>query len=95
MVFRARDVLVRQRTQCINALRGATNRVWLGRSQGHGTCRDADDQIEDPNCSFAGKPPRAIFRVMVSSLTSLEESVAVLDSEISRRSKEDPVARLD
>jgi transposase len=36
---------------------------------------------------------RAIFRVVVATLTSLEENIAVLDAEITRRSKEDPVAR--
>lgn len=29
-VFRVRDLLVRQRTQLINALRGPTRRVWAG-----------------------------------------------------------------
>ena len=92
VVFRARDVLVRQRTQCINALRGhLTEYGWVvPKGTAHGATLIG--QIEDPNCSLP-ESARAIFRVLVTSLTSLDESIAVLDSEISRRSKEDSVAR--
>jgi len=92
VVFRARDVLVRQRTQCINALRGhLTEYGWVvPKGTAHGATLIG--QIEDPNCSLP-ESARAIFRVLVTSLTSLDESIAVLDSEVSRRSKEDSVAR--
>jgi transposase len=50
------------------------------------------DHIEDRNCHLP-EDARAIFRVLVATLTSLEENIAVLDAEITRRSKEDPVAR--
>jgi len=92
VVFRARDVLVRQRTQCINALRGHLTEYGWVVPKGTAHVATLIGQIEDPNCSLP-ESARAIFRVLVTSLTSLEESIAVLDSEISRRSKEDPVAR--
>jgi len=92
MVFRARDVLVRQRTQCINALRGHLTEYGWVVPKGTAHVATLIGQIEDPNCSLP-ESARAIFRVLVTSLTSLEESIAVLDREISRRSKEDAVAR--
>ena len=92
LVFRARDVLVRQRTQCINALRGHLTEYGWVVPKGTAHVATLIDQIEDTNCSLP-ESARAIFRVLVTSLTSLEESIAVLDSEISRRSKEEPVAR--
>jgi transposase len=38
IVFRARDLLVRQRTQCVNALRGHLMEYRLRLSQGHYPC---------------------------------------------------------
>ena len=38
VVFRARDLLVHQRTQCINALRGHLCRIRLRLSEGHYAC---------------------------------------------------------
>jgi transposase len=35
IVFRARDLLVRQRTQCVNALRGRPDGIRLRLSEGH------------------------------------------------------------
>ena len=92
VVFRARDVLVRQRTQCINALRGHLTEYGYIVSKGATHVPALIDQIEDPNCQLP-ESARAIFRVLVATLTSLEENISVLDAEITRRSKEDSVAR--
>jgi transposase len=92
VVFRARDVLVRQRTQCINALRGHLTEYGYIVSKGATHVPALIDQIEDPNCQLP-ESARAIFRVLVATLTSLQENISVLDAEITRRSKEDPVAR--
>lgn len=48
--------------------------------------------IEDPDSGLPGGA-RSILTVLVSSLRSLEESIAELDAEISRRAKDDAVAR--
>jgi transposase len=77
VVFRARDVLVRQRTQCINALRGHLTEYGWVVAKGATHVPTLIDQIE----------------VLIATLKSLEENIAVLDAEIGRRSKEDPVAR--
>ena len=92
VVFRARDVLVRQRTQCINALRG--HLTEYGRIVPKGTTHMTTliAQIEDPNCDLP-ESALAVFKVLIMSLQALEENIAILDTEISRRSKEDQVAR--
>ena len=92
VVFRARDVLVRQRTQCINALRGHLTEYGYVVAKGATHVPTLIDQIEDPNCQLPDDA-RVIFKVLIATLTSLEEHIAVLDAEISRRSKKDPVAR--
>ncbi len=92
VVFRVRDVLVRQRTQCINALRG--HLTEYGRIVPKGTTHMTTliAQIEDPNCDLP-ESALAVFKVLIMSLQALEENIAILDTEISRRSKEDQVAR--
>ena len=92
MVFRARDVLVRQRTQHINALRGHLTEYGWVVPKGTAHVATLISQVEDPDCSLP-ESARAIFKVLITSLAALEESIAVLDVEIGRRSKEDPVAR--
>ncbi len=92
VVFRARDVLVRQRTQCINALRGHLTEYGWVVPKGTAHVATLIGQIEDPNCSLP-ESARSIFKVLITTLASLDENIAVLDAEISRRSKEDPVAR--
>jgi transposase len=92
VVFRARDVLVRQRTQCINVLRGHLTEYGYVVSKGATHVSTLIDQIEDPNCQLP-ESARAVLKVLTATLTSLEENIAVLDAEITRRSKEDLVAR--
>jgi transposase len=92
VVFRARDVLVRQRTQCINALRGHLTEYGWVVAKGTTHVATLIDQIEDPNCQLP-ESARSVFRVLITTLTALEENIAILDVEISRRSKEDAVAR--
>jgi hypothetical protein len=50
------------------------------------------NQIEDPNCHVP-ESTRSIFKVPIATLQSLKENTAVLEVEITRRSKQDPVAR--
>jgi transposase len=92
VVFRARDVLVRQRTQCINALRGHLTEYGWVVPKGTSHMATLIDQIEDPNCSLP-KSACAVLAVLATTLKSLEENIAILDAEISRRSREDAIAR--
>jgi transposase len=92
VVFRARDVLVRQRTQCINALRGHLTEYGWVVPKGATHVPILIEQIEDPNCQLP-ENARTSLKVLIASLKSLDENIGVLDREIGRRSKADPVAR--
>src|SRR5215203_1569733 len=92
VVFRTRDLLVRQRTQTINALRGHLTEFGVIAAKGpvHTSRRIAAQ--EDP-ASDLPQAARAILAVLVEELRSLDERVAVLDREIARHAKENSVAR--
>ena len=92
VVFRARDLLVRQRTQCINALRGHLAEYGYVFPQGITHADAVIAHIEDP-ASSVPDGARAILAVLVGTFRALEAQVQVLDAEITRRAKADPVAR--
>jgi transposase len=92
VVFRARDLLVRQRTQCINALRGHLSEYGYTISQGITHAHAVFAHVEDPNTSLP-ESARMVLTVLVSTYTALQEQIQVLDAEITRRAKADPVAR--
>jgi len=84
VVFRARDLLVRQRTQCINALRGHLSKYGHVVPQGITHADAVIAHIEDLN-SFVPESARAILAVLVGTFQALEAQVQVLDAEITRR----------
>src|SRR6202795_3352921 len=92
IVFRARDLLVRQRTQCVNALRGHLLEYGYVFPQGISHVADVVAAIEDPQ-SCLPESMRTILQLLVDTFTALEAQIAVLDTEINRRSKADPTAR--
>ncbi len=92
VVFRARDLLVRQRTQCINALRGHLSEYGYVFPQGITHAGRLIAHVEDPNTALP-ESARSVLTVLVGTLTALEAQVQVLDIEITRRAKADPVAR--
>ena len=91
-VFRARDLLVRQRTQLINALRGLlAEHGWIApKGLFHASTMFA--RIEDPSCSLPSSA-REVFIVMVESVRALDERIRLLDREIARRAREDETAK--
>src|SRR3978361_171605 len=90
--FRNRDLLVRQRTQAINALRGHLAEFGVIAAKGpvH-TCK-LIAALEDP-ASDLPQAARGILAVLVEQLRSLDERIAVLDREIARHATENSVAR--
>src|ERR1700712_5724881 len=92
VVFRTRDLLVRQRTQTINALRGHLAEFGVIAAKGpvH-TCK-LIAALEDP-ASDLPQAARGILAVLVEELRSLDERIAVLDREIARHATENAVAR--
>jgi transposase len=92
IVFRVRDLLVRQRTQCVNALRGHLFEHGYAFAQGIGHVTALAALVEDAQSSL---PPgvRPVLQLLVDTFTALEGQIAELDAEISRRSRTDPTAR--
>ena len=92
VVFRARDLLVQQRTQTINALRGHLAEYGLVVSKGPSHIAKLIAQVEDPQSSLP-QAARLALSVLVETLRSLEHSIKRLDVEIARRAREDGTAR--
>jgi transposase len=92
VVFRARDLLVRQRTQCSNAIRGHLAEYGWVAPKGVCYVERLIERIEDPTSDLP-EAARITLKVLVQTLRGLDEQIAVLDSEIGRRAKEEPVAR--
>ena len=92
IVFRARDLLVRQRTQCVNALRGHLLEFGYVFPQGISHVATLVGLVEDPQSSVP-ESARIILKLLVDTFTALDGQIAALDSEINRRSKADPTAR--
>lgn len=91
-VFRARDLLVRQRTQTINALRGLLAEYGWIAPKGLFHVSGMMARIEDPACDL---PPsaRSVFLVMIDTIREQDRRVRELDREIARRAREDADAR--
>lgn len=91
MVFRARDLLVRQRTQISNALRGhMTEYGWIA-PKGLAHLEKLRALLSDRSAVPEGV--RSVCMVLLDTLTMLDRQIALLDKEIVRRSREDAVAR--
>ena len=91
-VFRVRELLIRQRTQSINALRGHLTEFGQVVPKGAANVARLVAIIEDP---ANGLPEQAVttLRVLVDVITGFDVEIAKLDAEISRRAKENEVAR--
>src|SRR5215213_2865290 len=70
VVFRARDLLVRQRTQCINALRGHLSEYGYVFPQGITHADALIAHVEDPDTSLP-ESARAVLRVLISTFKAL------------------------
>lgn len=92
VVFRTRDLLVRQRTQTINALRGHLAEFGVIAARGPFHVSRLVEIVEDP-ASDLPQAARSILTVLIEELGSLDERVAVLDGEIARQAKQNVVAR--
>jgi len=92
VVFRARDLLVRQRTQCLNALRGHLSEYGYVVAQGITHADAVIAHIEDPDTSVPASA-RSVLAVLVGTYKALAAQIEALDAEITRRAKADPVAR--
>jgi transposase len=87
-VFRARDLLVRQRTQTINALRGLLAEYGWIAPKGLFHLAGMIARIEDPTCDLP-QSARGVFLVMIDSIKEQDRRIRELDREIARRARED------
>jgi transposase len=92
MVFRVRELLIRQRTQVINALRGHLTEFGQIVPQGAANAAKLIAIVEEPTSDL---PADAIgtLKVLVAALDHLEAEIGRLDAEIARRAKANEVAR--
>ena len=91
MVFRGRDLLVRQRTQISNALRSHMAEYGWVAPKGLAHLDKLAALIADPLAVPEGV--RSVCTVLLDSLAVLDRQIALLDKEIARRAREDEVAR--
>jgi len=92
VMFRARDLLVRQRTQTINAIRGHLAEFGLVAAKGPFHVAKLVASIEDDHSGIP-ETARSILQLLVEQLQLLDERVAVLDREVARRAKADAEAK--
>lgn len=91
MVFRTRDLLVRQRTQISNALRGhMTEYGWIA-PKGLAHLEKLRALLADRSAVPEGV--RSVCIALLDALAMFDQQIALLDKEIMRRSREDAVAR--
>jgi transposase len=92
IVFQARDLVVRQRTQCVNALRGHLMEYGYVFPKGITHVETLVAVVEDLKSSLPDSL-RAVLKAVRHTFTALEAPITALDAEINRRSKSDPTAR--
>jgi len=92
MLFRTRDLLVRQRTQTINALRGHLTEFGIVAPQGPAHVRRLALAIKDAQ---AGLPEvvRRLGRFLLDRIAGLDEEIKGLEKEVRAHARQDEEAR--
>ena len=94
MVFRTRDLVVRQRTQLINAIRGHLAEYGWVAPKGPSHVAMLADILEDQEMSATvPATARDMLRLMLSLRDELDNKLAELDKEIAKRAREDEMCR--
>jgi len=91
-VFRARDLLVRQRTQMINALRGHLAEYGMVVLKGAENTPKLVELVRD-TASDLPQEARSVLEVLAQMLQLVDERIAVLDTEIARRARTNPLIK--
>ena len=92
VVFRARDLLVRQRTQIINALRGHLAEFGIIVAKGLAHVLHLVRAVEDEAHPIP-ELARPILKMLIETLHRLDEQIARLDREVAERAKTDATVR--
>lgn len=93
LVFRTRDLLVRQRTQTINAIRGHLAEYGWVAPRGPSWVAMLGELVDGELGASLPPAARDMFRIMLGVLEELDVRIGPLDKEIARRAREDEVAR--
>jgi transposase len=93
LVFRTRDLAVKQRTQLGNAIRGHLAEYGWVAPKGATHLAMLSDLLDDEIGDTLPEAARPMFAMMVDMLADLDRRIAELDKEIARRAREDEVAR--
>lgn len=93
MLFRTRDLLVRQRTQVINALRGHLAEHGRIAPQGLASVRRLSELLESPNAAIP-ETVRSLGMMMLEQIAWLDARIDELAKEIrSRAAQDEEIAR--
>ena len=92
VMLRTRDLLIRQRTQTINALRGHLAEFGEVALQGLNYASKLIAMVEDPQTALP-ETARAALRFLTAALSQLNDQIRTLDAQIVRRAREDETAR--
>jgi transposase len=92
VIFRTRDLLVRQRTQLINALRGHLAEFGFVVGQGVGQVPKLTELVGDPTSDLPMEA-RSVLALLVESLEALQAKISVLDRQLAARAKADALAK--
>jgi transposase len=92
MVFKARDLLVGQRTQTINALRGHMAEYGVIAPNGPVHVARLAQALEEPEARLP-PPVVAICRMLLAHVGSLSDQIALLERELRERACKDETAR--
>jgi transposase len=93
MVFRTRDLLVRQRTQTINAIRGHMAEYGWVAPKGPSWMAALGSLIDEELGASLPPAARKMILVMLGMLDELDCRIVQLDKEIAQRARDDEVAR--
>ena len=88
MLFRTRDLLVRQRTQSINALRGHLAEFGVVAPQGTAQLRRLTGVLEDPDSPLP-EPVLELGRLLLERIDELDEKIDGLDRKLRACARQD------
>jgi transposase len=92
MVFRTRDLLVRQRTQTINAFRGQLAEFGLVAATGPAHLKGLQAAVEDPAAALP-EVARAMAKLLLEQIAALSAKIAELEKQVRAGADADATAR--
>src|SRR5258708_17907209 len=82
MRLRRREVLVRQRTMLVNALRGRCGEFGIVAAQGLSRAGDMIKRIEDPADTALPDLDRQALQCLISQIRAIQEQIALIEKKL-------------